>query len=134
MPKHLLESTGIELIAERLPCGKPEMDALDFDGHGVVVVELKIDMDPGALGQLITYCHAVSKTMREMGHSMPVRGMLVSTFVDLNLVEILAQLVAAGSEGVRVDANGAPKLVDPSKAPAAQCWDQCGPLASRQRL
>jgi len=76
-------------VLREVPLGAYRFDRLASDADGrLVVVELKTDAHLRTLGQLLVYRHAVAKHAR----SRQVRALLLTTYLDKNVVEVVDQL------------------------------------------
>jgi hypothetical protein len=112
-----------------------DLVATEQDG-GLIVIELKIDMHHRALGQLLLYPHAV-REKTTWGAGRRVNAMLITTHLDLNVVEVVGKLNERQDTQIElkvcVGDEDDPKLVDPSDAAACeQVWDQAR-VARRSR-
>jgi hypothetical protein len=124
----LLPQLGLKLLGRELKLGAYRFDAVAHNGEGdLVVVELKVVASKDTLGQLLLYPHALRKLLTERGlHGTQVKALLIATHMDLNVVEIAAEIASSSLIGFRVcvDNNqGGLRLVSPYDAPQ-QAWDQ----------
>jgi hypothetical protein len=105
-----------------------DLVARETDGS-IVVIELKTDMHHRALGQLLLYPHAV-RTKTPWGNGRRVTSMLITTYLDRNVVEIVDELNTMRPDApielkVCVGSEESPRLVDAGdEAAEAQVWDQ----------
>jgi hypothetical protein len=127
--KPLLEKEGFEILAPEVRLGAFRFDMLAKSAEGeLVVIELKTCMALGTLAQLLIYPHAIQQYLRTTGREEPtIRAMLVTTFLDENVVEIAARLACLLRIDIRlcVDTeDGGLELCSPPFGASSQVWNQ----------
>ncbi len=125
----LLKTIGLRRLDRELQIGSYKLDAvaLDEKTRRVVVVELKTCAHIGSLGQLLLYRSALRKTLATTAlKSYEIDALLITTFLDLEVVSVVNDLGLSDSIHVKVCVGDlAPfSLVDPYDAPANQAWYQ----------
>lgn len=125
----LLEAMGLRWLDQELQIGSYKLDAIALDEkkERIVVVELKTCAHIRALGQLLLYRSALKQTLAETSlKSYQVDALLITTFLDREVVKVIAELGLSDSIHVRVCVGDrAPfSLVEPSDAPEDQAWYQ----------
>lgn len=125
----LLVKEGLQILDTEVSLGAFRFDMLAKSAEGeLVVIELKTCMALGTLAQLLIYPHAIQQYLRTEGRETPtVRAMLVTTFLDENVVEIASRLACFLPIDIRlcVDAeDGALELRSPPFEAIGQVWNQ----------
>ena len=131
LTSHLDEFLGqlkLNIIARQVSIGKFRLDALACDANGsIVIVELKVVTTKDTLGQLLIYPHVLEKLLAQGGASgTKVRSVLITTNLDINVVEIAERLGPLADISLKVCIGSLEtglKLVDPH-AGGNHVWDQ----------
>ena len=119
----------LRLLAREVKIGAYKLDAVAADPSGaLVVVELKVNASIATLGQLLLYPHVLRKAICRCGVRPPrVRALLITTFLDSNVKEVVHKLADKVDIEFLVCTGATPdslRLVDPENAGEEQCWDQ----------
>lgn len=127
--RDLLATMGLRWLDRELQLGSYKLDAiaLDEQDRRIVVVELKTCAHIRSLGQLLLYRSALKQALTgTLLKSYEVDALLITTFLDLEVVDVVSELGLSDAIGVKVCVGeGAPfSLVDPSDAPGEQAWYQ----------
>jgi len=126
----LLQSIGLTCVDTQVQIGSYKLDAVAVDKATgkIVVVELKTCAHIRSLGQLLVYRSALNKTLADLvpEAKCDVVAMLVTTFLDREVVDVVSQLGLEEIIGIKVCVGNSPifSLVDPSEAPEDQAWYQ----------
>lgn len=125
----LLKTMGLSRVDRELHLGSYKLDAIAWDKENrrIVVVELKTCAHIRSLGQLLLYRSALKQTLAGTAlEPYEVDALLITTFLDLEVVAVVSQLGLSDTIRVKVCVgDGAPfSLVDPSDAPESQAWYQ----------
>jgi hypothetical protein len=130
--KDLLRSIGLSHIDSEVQLGSYRLDAIALDESTgrIVVVELKTCAHIRSLGQLLLYRSALKSVLDECKVKREVDALLITTFLDREVVDVVRQIGLAEAIRVKVCVGDcAPfSLVDPSEAPK-QAWYQKGTLS-----
>ena len=123
-----LEGLGLRFIAREVKIGAYRLDAVAADPNGaLVVVEFKTNASITTLSQLLLYPHALRKALTALGAQPPhIRSLLITTFLDLNVLELSRNLAGQADIEIQVCTATAPNgltLVAPESA-GSQVWDQ----------
>lgn len=128
----LLQSIGLTWVDKQVPVGSYKLDAIALDRSAgrIIVVELKTCAHVGTLGQLLLYRSALQQTIVGLipEAKNDVEALLITTFLDREVVDVVKQLGLDGTVRIKVCVGGSVpfSLVDPSDAPDNQAWYQRG--------
>jgi hypothetical protein len=131
---------GLKLLDKEVKIGAFKLDgvAIDISTKELVVIELKVNASKNTLAQLLIYPHVLHKALCKLKFEPPqIRSLLVTTHVDLNVVElaqnlanerIIEILIFTGSDKEMFS------LISPNNAPDNQAWDQSDEGSTRLQL
>ena len=124
--EELLQTIGLTLVDKQVRLGAYRFDAvaLDRKNKKIVVVELKTERYKGALGQILLYRSALKRhlAMEHPANTYDVDALLITTFLDLEVVDVLQELDLGDAVRVKVcvGAGTSFSLVDPADAPETE--------------
>jgi RecB family endonuclease NucS len=131
---------GLKLLDKEVKIGAFKLDgvAIDTSTKELVVIELKVNASKNTLAQLLIYPYVLHKALCKLKFEPPpIRSLLVTTHVDLNVVELAQNLANQRIIKILVctdSGEGMFSLVSPDKAPKNQAWDQSEEGSSRLKL
>jgi RecB family endonuclease NucS len=124
---YLIKELNLVEVGRELRLGAFRFDAIAYDQAGtIVVVELKVMATKDTLAQLLLYPHAIRKFLKRSGiENQKVRSVLITTHIDLNVVEITERLSDIEDVSIKIciGTDDNLQLVDPEHSPD-QMWDQ----------
>lgn len=118
----LLGTAGMELVRREVRLGGYKIDAIARckQDNALVIVEFKSKRGKEALGQLLLYLEAVRRLVRNVHRPPVVRGLLVTTYLDENVLSVIRALKLDDLIQVKM-VKGASlqslELVDPDEVP-----------------
>ena len=122
-----VKTLELVMVGQEMRLGAFRFDAIAYDRSGtLVIIELKVNATKDTLAQLLLYPHALRKFLKRSECIQRVRTILITTHVDLNVVEIVERLSTIEDIDIKIcraDQNGVPCLVSPRLADD-QIWDQ----------
>lgn len=118
------------VIAKKLAIGNFEIDGVAWDKSsrgGLVIIELKVNMDKALLAQVLLYQRALKMALPPSLADVPIRCLLISTYFDRGVIELCGSvkgIVDVELQLVKLDANYHFRLEPPTDADTSQVWDQ----------